>query len=121
MSKTPKLFKKNDILAAIKDSKGSLTVVARNLIKITGVYCCRNTAEKNVNRFPETIQALQDEVQTMGDFIEMKGYELVQKGDGAMIRYYLSTKFRNRGYDLSETNQDSSSETVDGIDITDEV
>lgn len=124
MAKTPKNFKKADILKAIEGSKGMYSVIAKNLIKITGIYCCRNTAERNVHRFPECEQAIQDEIESIGDFIEMKGFELVSKGDGAMIRYYLSTKFRKRGYDLNEApsdNKDDSEETVNEIEITDTV
>lgn len=119
MAKTPKNFKKADILKAIEGSKGMYSVIAKNLIKITGIYCCRNTAERNVHRFPECEQAIKDEIETIGDFIEMKGFDLVNKGDGAMIRYYLSTKFRNRGYDLTEAPSDNNEESIDTINIVD--
>lgn len=96
MGRKPRLFKKQSILEAVKGSNGNMSVIASRL------GCDWHVAKNNVERFPETTVAFNDETEKMGDFVESKGYELVKKGDGQMIRYYLSTKFKNRGYRLND-------------------
>lgn len=113
MGRKARLFKKADILKAINGSNGNMSVIAGRL------KCEWHTAKINVERFPETKIAFNDEHERLGDFVESKGFELVKKGDGNMIRYYLSTKFRNRGYDLNEPPEKEVQESVDKIEIVD--
>lgn len=44
------------------------------------------------------MQALADENETVLDFTESKAIERIKDGDGAMIRFILATKGRERGY-----------------------
>lgn len=109
MGRKPRLFKKQSILEAVKGSNGNMSVIASRL------GCDWHVAKNNVERFPETTVAFNDETEKMGDFVESKGYELVKKGDGQMIRYYLSTKFKNRGYRLNDPDENSENSEECGV------
>lgn len=87
-----KIFKKQDILNAIKDSGGIITSVA------VALNCDWHTAKANIERYEETREAFNGELETGLDFVEGKAYAQARNGDGAMIRFILATKGRNRGY-----------------------
>lgn len=92
MGRRNKTYSKAEILEAINGSSGSISTIAQRL------NCAWYTAEKNIRRFSETAEAFQGEIEITLDMAESASLELIKKGDGAMIRYYLSTKGRNRGY-----------------------
>ena len=92
MGRRKKTYPKSEILEAISGSSGSISTIAQRL------NCAWYTAEKNIMRFPETEEAFRSEIEITIDIAESAALELIKKGDGAMIRYYLSTKGRNRGY-----------------------
>lgn len=87
-----KIFKKQDILNAIKDSGGIITTVALAL------DCDWHTAKANIERYEETREAFNGELETGLDLVEGKAYSQARNGDGAMIRFILATKGRKRGY-----------------------
>lgn len=87
-----KIFKKQDILNAIKDSGGIVTTVALAL------NCDWHTAKANIERYEETREAFDGELETGLDLVEGKAYAQARNGDGAMIRFILATKGRKRGY-----------------------
>lgn len=113
MAQKLKNFPKKIILEAIKGSHGNVSVVAGLL------HVDWKTAKRNIERFEETKTAMQNEVETIGDFIEAKAVEACNRGSESMIRYMLSTKYRNRGYEqnpvLKIDNQEPLNITFDGI------
>lgn len=92
MGRKKKIYKKADILEAIKGSGGTVLTVAKAL------KCDWHTAKKNIEQYEETREALDGELETGLDEVEGKAYELAKNGDGAMIRFILATKGRKRGY-----------------------
>lgn len=87
-----KHYKKGVVLEAIKGSGGIITTIAANL------GCDWHTAKANIETHEETRQAYNDELETGLDTVEIKAFERARDGDGAMIRFILATKGRNRGY-----------------------
>ena len=87
-----KIFKKQDILNAIKDSGGIITSVA------VALNCDWHTDKANIERYEETREAFNGELETGLDLVEGKAYSQARNGDGAMIRFILATKGRKRGY-----------------------
>ena len=92
MGRKKKIYKKADILKAIKDSGGIITTVALAL------DCDWHTAKANIERYEETREAFEGESETGLDLVEGKAYAQARNGDGAMIRFILATKGRKRGY-----------------------
>lgn len=109
-----KIFKKQDILKAIKDSGGIITTVALAL------DCDWHTAKANIERYEETREAFNGELETGLDLVEGKAYSQARNGDGAMIRFILATKGRNRGYgDAPPQQSDAAEDTEIKIEIVD--
>ena len=79
--------------------EGSGGIISRIAAK---AGCDWHTADKYCNPktspFPTVARAYQDEVEGVADLAETKLIEAIKQGDGQMIRYYLSTKARHRGY-----------------------
>jgi len=92
MGRKKKIYKKADILTAIKGSGGIVTTVARCL------KCDWHTAKKNIDKYEETREAFDGESETLLDLVEGKAYQQAKDGEGAMIRFILATKGRKRGY-----------------------
>ena len=118
MGRRKKTFKKQDILDAIKDSGGIVTTVALAL------DCDWHTAKANIERYKETREAFDGELETGLDLVEGKAYSQARNGDGAMIRFILATKGRKRGYgeqpyqpfDEQKDDTEIKIEIVDGKD-----
>lgn len=85
-------IKKNELLKAIQGSRGFISTIAARL------HCEWHTANNAIKLYPECEQALEDENETTLDFIEGKAVERINAGDGAMIRFYLATKGKRRGF-----------------------
>jgi len=110
-------YKKETVLEAIKNSHGIILSVANNL------KCNWATARTYINNWKETKQALEDEKETFGDFVESKAMECVQNNSEQMIRFYLTTLFKDRGFtekkELEHTGKDGGpiqSENVDKLE-----
>lgn len=114
MSRKKKIYKKADILQAIKDSGGIVTTVALAL------NCDWHTAKANIERYEETREAFDSELETGLDLVEGKAYSQARNGDGAMIRFLLSTKGRHRGYgETAPQESDSADDNELTIEIVD--
>ena len=85
-------FTKIKVLKAIEGSGGIISNIAQNL------KCDWHIAKKYVEFYPETKLALEAESEGLLDNAENALHNLISGGDGMMIRYYLSTKGRKRGY-----------------------
>lgn len=77
---------------ALRQSGGLITYAAR----LAGVSF--ETIRRFVDETPHLQEVLTDVEEEMKDLAESKLIELIKAGDGASIRYYLSTKGRDRGY-----------------------
>lgn len=125
------IFTMDQMREAIKGCQGNTSVIAAAL------NCDWHTADRNMRdaeyrsngqarslprakkEVEELVSLFDNELQMMGDFTESKAYEAVQKGSEQMIRYMLSTKFRNRGYEqnpvLKIDNQEPLNISFDGM------
>ena len=80
------------IIAAIKESKGLLTLAARK----SGIGY--TTLWRYTQDFPSVKQAVEEAKESMTDFTEGKLFEKINKGDTACIIFYLKCKAKSRGY-----------------------
>ena len=102
-----KSIKEKDLLAAIEDSNGFVTTIAARL------HCSWHAADNAIKASAAALQAIKDEEEKTLDFVEGKAIARIKADDGAMIRFYLATKGKKRGYtyedklDDDETAEDS--------------
>lgn len=104
-------FKKKDVLDAIDGSYGIVSTVAAKL------HCNWHTADEYIKKWPETLQALSDEEESKLDFVEGKAIKKINEGDGAMIRFYLATKGKKRGFTYEERIEDNDTDGDDGLTV----
>ena len=91
-----KSIKEKDLLAAIEDSNGFVTTIAARL------HCSWHAADNAIKASALALQAIKDEEEKTLDFVEGKAITKINEGDGAMIRFYLATKGKKRGYTYDE-------------------
>ena len=87
-----KSIKEKDLLAAIEDSNGFVTTIAARL------HCSWHAADNAIKASALALQAIKDEEEKTLDFVEGKAIKKINEDDGAMIRFYLATKGKKRGY-----------------------
>jgi hypothetical protein len=95
-----RILKKNELLEAIKGSYGIISTIAARL------HCNWHTVDETIKLYPECMQALADENETVLDFTESKAIERIKDGDGTMIRFMLATKGKKRGYTYEDKLED---------------
>ena len=86
------LFSAAQFIAAIPGTGGIKTAIARR------VGCTRGTVDVCLKRWATVRRAWEDECESVIDLAEVKTIEAIRDGDGQMIRCYLSTKGKHRGY-----------------------
>lgn len=91
-----KSIKEKDLLAAIEDSNGFVTTIAARL------HCSWHAADNAIKASAAALQAIKDEEEKTLDFVEGKAISKINEGDGAMIRFYLATKGKKRGFTYDE-------------------
>lgn len=91
-----KSIKEKDLLAAIEDSNGFVTTIAARL------HCSWHAADNAIKASAAALQAIKDEEEKTLDFVEGKAIKKINGGDGAMIRFYLATKGKKRGFTYDE-------------------
>ena len=91
-----KSIKEKDLLAAIEDSNGFVTTIAARL------HCSWHAADNAIKASPAALQAIKDEEAKTLNFVEGKAIKKINEGDGAMIRFYLATKGKKRGFTYEE-------------------
>ena len=109
-----KLVKEKDLLAAIVDSRGFKSVIAERL----GVTW--NTVDSAIKASEAAQLAMIAEDEKTLDFVEGKAIQRIKNDDGAMIRFYLATKGKKRGYTYDETTATAEAaiaDTVVNIDV----
>ena len=104
-----KSIKEKDLLAAIEDSNGFVTTIAARL------HCSWHAADNAIKASAAALQAIKDEEEKTLDFVEGKAIKKINEGDGAMIRFYLATKGKKRGYTYDEKLE--ADETVEDNNI----
>ena len=97
-----------EVLEAIRGSAGLTSPVARKL------DCAWHTAKKYIEKWETTRRAFANEGEQVIDFAEQKVIEAMRDGDGPMLRWYLSTKGKHRGYterhEIAGTGEDGAIE-----------
>ena len=113
-----KSIKEKDLLAAIEDSNGFVTTIAARL------HCSWHAADNAIKASALALQAIKDEEEKTLDFVKGKAIKKINEGDGAMIRFYLATKGKKRGFtydeklETDESAEDSNINVIcDGEDV----
>ena len=88
----PERFTAEQVIAAIKETKGLISQAAIRL------NCDRGTIYDYMGRYPEIKDALKDEREAMTDVAELALYNKLLAGEGWAVCFYLKTQGRNRGY-----------------------
>ena len=107
-----KSIKEKDLLAAIEDSNGFVTTIAARL------HCSWHAADNAIKASALALQAIKDEEEKTLDFVEGKAIERIKADDGAMIRFYLATKGKKRGYtydDKLETDESAEDSNINVV------
>jgi len=102
-----RVFKKKEVLDAIKGSNGIVSNVSKRL------KCDWHTADNFIKKWPETIQALADERESYLDLTESACIDRINAGDGQMIRFVLATLGKKRGYGTEDAGNDGASGQTD--------
>ena len=89
-------IKEKDLLENIAGSNGFYSIIAARL------NVDWHTVDKAIKDSPAAQEAIKDETETTLDFVEGKAIERIKDGDGAMIRFYLATKGKKRGFTYEE-------------------
>ena len=85
-------YTRQQVLAAIKESGGIVSVVARKL------QCDWNTARKYIDRWAETRAAFQAERESVLDLAEAAVVRAIKEGDVGTAKWVLSRLGRHRGW-----------------------
>ena len=93
-------IKEKDLLENIAGSNGFYSIIAARL------NVDWHTVDKAIKDSPAAQEAIKDETETTLDFVEGKAIERIKDGDGAMIRFYLATKGKKRGYTYEDKLED---------------
>ncbi len=102
-----KTYKKSDVLEAIKGSNGIVSNVCKRL------KCDWHTADTFIKKWPETLQALDDERESYLDLTESECINRIKAGDGQMIRFVLATLGKKRGYGTEDAGNDGAGAPAD--------
>lgn len=106
-----KQLKEKELLEAIKGSRGFKSTIAARL------HVDWHTVDKAINASEKAKQAIADEEETTLDFVEGKAISKINDGDGAMIRFYLATKGKKRGYAYEERIEDDGTEDDEPLQV----
>jgi len=79
-------------IAAIPGSGGIITTIAKR------VGCAWSTAKKFILAHPTVARVYQDECELIGDLAETALFKAIKAEDLAAVKFYLTTKARDRGY-----------------------
>lgn len=87
-----KQYTKKQIITALKESYGVISTVSQRL------GCSWSTAQKYLNKWPDTRKALKLETEIMLDLAESALFNAIEKGNLAAAKWVLSTRGASRGY-----------------------
>ena len=106
-----RIVKEKELLAAIEGCRGIISTVAARL------HVGWHTVERAINDSEKAREAMSDEEETTLDFVEGKAIQRINEGDGAMIRFYLATKGKKRGYTYDEKLETDESAEDNNINV----
>ena len=106
-----RILKKKELLDAIKGSYGIISTIAGRL------HCDWHTVDDTIKLYPEAIRAIADEKEATLDFVEGKAIARINEGDGTMIRFYLATKGKKRGFTYDEKLEADESADDNNINV----
>jgi hypothetical protein len=106
-----KIVKEKELLAAIADSRGFYSVIAERL----GVAWA--TVKSAIEKSDAAQLAIRAEEEKTLDFVEGKAIARIKENDGAMIRFYLATKGKKRGYTYEERIEDNDAENDEPLQV----
>ena len=106
-----KIVKEKELLAAIVDSRGFYSVIAERL----GVAWA--TVKSAIEESSAAKLAIQAEEEKTLDFVEGKAIARIKADDGAMIRFYLATKGKKRGFTYEEKLEADESTEDNNINV----
>jgi hypothetical protein len=103
-------FNVQELLTAIQGSKGLMDVIAKRL------GCSWSTAQSYINRSEEAKQAFTDEREAYLDRVETKAMECIDAGSEQMIKFYLATIGKHRGFtEKSQIELSGNNPLIDAI------
>lgn len=105
------------VLQAIAGSDGNISVISERL------GCSWHTADDFIKGNENCYRAYKDEEEIVLDMVESKAVERIKDGDGSMIRFYLATKGKRRGYTYEESAgvDDTAKDTEINITVGEDV
>ena len=106
-----KIVKEKELLAAIVDSRGFYSVISGRL----GVAWA--TVKSAIEESSAAQLAIKAEEEKTLDFVEGKAIARIKADDGAMIRFYLATKGKKRGYTYDEKLETDESAEDSNINV----
>ena len=106
-----KIVKEKELLAAIVDSRGFYSVIAERL----GVACA--TVKSAIEESSAAQIAIKAEEEKTLDIVEGKAIARIKADDGAMIRFYLATKGKKRGYTYEDKLDDDDTAEDSNINV----
>ena len=106
-----KIVKEKELLAAIVGSRGFYSVIAERL----GVAWA--TVKSAIEESSAAKLAIQAEEEKTLDFVEGKAIARIKADDGAMIRFYLATKGKKRGFTYDEKLEADESAEDNNINV----
>lgn len=87
-----KRYSKATIVEAIRGTGGVVSSIASRL------DCSWNCAKKYIEKWPETVQAYEDEKEAILDLCESVLYAAIKNGDTQSAKWLLATKGKERGF-----------------------
>ena len=92
MGRAGEHYTAQQFIDAIPGTGGIVTGIAKR------VGCSWHTAKRYIDMYATVRQAYDDECEAILDMAELRTIEKIKEGEWPVIRYYLSTKGRHRGY-----------------------
>lgn len=80
------------VIQAIRDTKGMLTVAAKRL------GCAPDTVYRYVREYPTVAAVVKEQRESVTDMAELALYKAIQEGEGWAVCFYLKTQGKGRGY-----------------------
>lgn len=94
-----KKLTKEDVLECIEKCEGIVSKVAKRIAKRTNGRCSWNTAKKWIDKWPETIEAFDEEIERVGDICEGTIVRSMKKDNNVeTAKWYAMVKLKKRGY-----------------------
>ena len=85
-------YKAQQFIDNIPGSGGIITTIAKR------VGCAWHTAAKYISEYPTVQQAYADETEFITDLAETELIKAIKDGDLSAVKFYLTTKGKDRGY-----------------------